>query len=211
MDFALLLLLQPKRCRWIGGTRHAVRIKRYTRRRSQSTLPQPFPGCCLCLGCGCPFSLCTMLFLLPSAFAASASVFSFGGASAFCRYYLWTWAPALRRRQFAVAAVLLLMSSVWWAHFHGNGHRTGEASNPGPGRRSLKIGSMNVTSLRLHLSEISQLDWDTVCIQETGCNASNFHSATALCHEAGIELFHGPPSVTLKPEVLRPAPGLLIS
>ncbi len=94
------------------------------------------------------------------------------------------------RRVFGVLVRLIPMIVFFWPPYHGNGQRIGEASNLGP--RSLKICSFNVTSLRLHLSEIQQLDWDVACIQETGCNTSNVRNVSTLCRESGIELFHGP-------------------
>jgi exonuclease III len=94
-----------------------------------------------------------------------------------------------------IAIVIKLLSfpgcSFSWDVYHGNGHRIGEASNPGP--RALNLCSMNVTSLRLHLAEVVGLEWDVASFQETGCSTTNIHNTQRLCHEYQIDMFHGPP------------------
>jgi exonuclease III len=81
-------------------------------------------------------------------------------------------------------------SVVSWAPYHGSGSRIGEASHPGP--RPLRICTLNINSLRLHLPEVANLDWDIACLQESGCNSSNIHIAHQICKDLGMDLFHGP-------------------
>jgi exonuclease III len=77
-----------------------------------------------------------------------------------------------------------------WCPYHGCGNRIGEASNPGP--KNLKICTLNVNSLRLHLPTAALLEWDILCAQETGCTLLNINACLSTCKDSGIQLFHGP-------------------
>ena len=162
LDFDRLRLLQPKRCRWIGGARHVMR----TRRK-----------------CHCTVRMSCRCYSLP-----------YRRLRTMCRNFVTT---SVRRNRWItyVVYVALILSLpgclISWFCYHGNGHRIGEASNPGP--RTLNLCSMNVTSLRLHLAEIVGLEWDIASIQETGCSSTNIQNALRLCQEYQIDMFHGLP------------------
>ena len=98
----------------------------------------------------------------------------------------------IKSHRFLLGASLCLFIAVLclWSPYHGNGTRIGEASHPGP--RNLNICSLNINSVRLHLPSVSQMEWDVLCAQETGCSFLNISSCTNICQESGIQMFHGP-------------------
>jgi hypothetical protein len=63
--------------------------------------------------------------------------------------------------------LLLGMSSVWFSYFVGC-KRLGEAANPGPTSKTLRIMSANVPGLRNHVGNMASKNWDIAVFQESG-------------------------------------------
>jgi hypothetical protein len=86
----------------------------------------------------------------------------------------------------------LLMSSIPTTSFFDTCMRIGEASNPGPGEKYMRIMTANVPGLRNHIGNVVSKNWDIAAFQESGISQKNIGMIQSKCTDNGLKLLHGP-------------------